>query len=135
MKRYGIPVFVFVNKMDYPQTNRRELLLQLRAKLGEGFVDFSGESEQEFYEETAVCKEELLDEFLQKGTITAENIRKGIRERNIFPCFFGSALKLIGVQEFLDGLFRYMEILLYPSNSEQECLKLQETRREIGLLT
>lgn len=112
--RYRIPVFVFVNKMDRVQAERRELLLQLRTKLGEGFVDFSGEDEQEFYEEAAVCKEELLDEFLQEGTIAPENIRKGIRERKIFPCFFGSALKLTGVQEFLDGMSRYMEEPLYP---------------------
>ena len=114
LKRYEIPVFVFVNKMDRPQTDQRELLLELRAKLGEGFVDFTERNSREFYEETAVCGEELLEEFFQQGTILPDNIRKGIRERSIFPCFFGSALKLTGVQEFLDGISEYMEEPVYP---------------------
>lgn len=113
LKRYEIPVFVFVNKMDRPQTDQKQLLLELRTKLGEGFVDFTEGKSREFYEETAVCGEELLEEFLQQGTILPENIKKGIRERNIFPCFFGSALKLTGVQEFLDGISEYMEEPLY----------------------
>lgn len=114
LKRYEIPVFVFVNKMDRSQTDQGELLLELRAKLGEGFVDFTERNSREFYEEAAVCGEELLEEFLQQGTILPENIRKGIRERSIFPCFFGSALKLTGVQEFLDGISEYMEEPFYP---------------------
>ena len=109
LKRYEIPVFVFVNKMDQPETDQKELLFELRTKLGEGFVDFSGEDDREFYEEAAVCGEELLEEFLRQESISPKNIRKGIRERNIFPCFFGSALKLTGVQEFLEGLREYME--------------------------
>ena len=114
LKRYEIPAFVFVNKMDRPQADQRELLLELRAKLGEGFVDFTERNSREFYEETAVCGEELLEEFLQQGTILPDNIRKGIRERRIFPCFFGSALKLTGVQEFLDGISEFMEEPVYP---------------------
>lgn len=114
LKRYEIPVFVFVNKMDRPQTDQKQLLSELRAKLGEGFVDFTERNSHEFYEETAVCGEELLEEFLQQGTILPENIRKNIRERNIFPCFFGSALKLTGVQGFLDGISEYMEEPFYP---------------------
>lgn len=110
LKRYEIPVFVFVNKMDQPENDQKELLLELRARLGEGFVDFSEKGSPEFYEETAVCGEKLLEEFLQQGSISPENIRRGIRERWIFPCFFGSALKLTGVREFLEGLEEYMEI-------------------------
>lgn len=115
LKRYEIPVFVFINKMDQLGTDQKELLqeqllLELRTKLGEGFVDFSEKGSREFYEEAAVCGEELLEEFLQQESISRENIRKGIRERKIFPCFFGSALKLTGVQEFLDGLGEYMEV-------------------------
>lgn len=109
LKRYEIPVFIFVNKMDQPQTDPDELLLELRTKLGEGFVDFSQRDRQEFFEEAAVCGEELLEEFLQQEKISTENIRKGIRERKIFPCFFGSALRLTGVGEFLEGVGEYME--------------------------
>lgn len=116
LKRYEIPVFVFVNKMDRPETNQEKLLFELRTKLGEGFVDFTRKDSREFYEEAALCREDLLEEFLQKETISPENIRKGIRERSIFPCFFGSALKLTGIQEFSEGIGEYMEKL--PHSSE-----------------
>lgn len=124
LKRYELPVFVFVNKMDQPKANQRELLLELRTRLGEGFVDFSRKDDQEFYEETAVCDEKLLEEFLQQGTILPENIRKGIRERKIFPCFFGSALKLTGVQEFLEGIGAYMEEPSYSSEFGARVFKI-----------
>ena len=112
--RYGIPVFIFVNKMDQPGVDRDFIMEQLRKQLGDGCVDFSGQGSEEFFEEIAVCGEGLLEEFLESGQIAKEQISNGIRERKVFPCFFGSALKLFGVEEFLEGLSEYARQKNYP---------------------
>lgn len=122
--RYEIPVFVFVNKMDQPETDAHKLLMQLRQQLGDGFVDFSQQDEKDFFEEVAVCGEELLAEFLESGHIGKEQIRKGIRERKIFPCFFGSALKLTGVKEFLEGIREYTQEKSYPEEFGARVFKI-----------
>ncbi len=114
LERYQIPVFIFVNKMDQPGTDKEALFGQLCSQLSEGCVDFTRQAEPGFMEEIAVCGEELLEEFLDSGRISKENIRNKIRERKIFPCFFGSALKLTGVREFLDGFREYTEEPDYP---------------------
>jgi ribosomal protection tetracycline resistance protein len=107
LTRYQIPVFVFINKMDQPGTEKEVLLAQLKKRLHEGCLDFSCTDSEEFYENAAMTEEELLDHFLEYGSLTEEQIVEAIAERKIFPCFFGSALKLTGVEEFLSGIARY----------------------------
>ena len=107
LKKYEIPVFLFFNKMDQSGTDKEKLLRECREKLGEGIVDFSSQSTEEFYENIAVCEEKLLEQFLETGSIVQEEIVRLIAERKLFPCFFGSALHQDGVEELLRGLYDY----------------------------
>ncbi len=108
LEKYSVPVFLFVNKMDQNGTDKEELLKELKSSLSSGCVDFSETGEDAFFENIAMCgEEELLESFLDTGKVSHDEIRRLIAERNIFPCYFGSALKLWGVAEFLDGLDAY----------------------------
>ena len=104
LKKYKIPVVLFVNKMDRPETNQQKLMEELREKLDQNCVDFSESDTEEFYENVAMCQEEILDYYLEHGMVLEEQIKELICQRQIFPCFFGSALKLIGIKEFLQGV-------------------------------
>ncbi|MDE6183831.1 MAG: GTP-binding protein, partial [Lachnospiraceae bacterium] len=115
LKRYDVPVFLFVNKMDQPDIDRKKIFQQLKEQLCEACVDFSEQGTEDFYESIAVCEEEVLNAFLEKGTIMKQQIQKLIGERKLFPCFFGSALKLMGVEELMDGLEEYIPAKEYPS--------------------
>ena len=105
LARYRVPTFLFVNKMDLPGADHAVRMRELRGRFGDGCVDFSaGVPEAERAEALAMCSEPLMDQFLAKGTIQPEDIRTAIVRRQVFPCFFGAALKLDGVEEFLRGL-------------------------------
>ena len=106
LRRYHIPTFVFVNKMDLPGLSREELLHQLNHRLGDGFVDFGAE-QADRDEALALCDERLMDAMLESGELTAENIIPAIARRHVFPCWFGAALRLDGVDELLSGLDEY----------------------------
>lgn len=107
LQRYGIPVFVFVNKMDQPDTDPVRLMQELQQRLSLECVDFSDPSTEEFRESVAMCGEAAMEQYLQTGTINREEIVELIRNRQLFPCFFGSALKQQGVRELLDGMADY----------------------------
>lgn len=109
LRRYGIPVFLFVNKMDQEGTDRDRLLEELKEKLDGNCIAFDKEGE-EFYEELAMCEDTALDEYLENGSLKEETIIRLIGERKVYPCYFGSALKLWGVREFLEGLERYARV-------------------------
>lgn len=128
LKKYEIPVFLFVNKMDQEGTDKEELLAQLKAGLDEGCLAFDQEFGEEFYEEAAVCDETALEEFLEKGVLEEHVIRNLIAKRKIFPCFFGSALRLDGVQELLDGM---TERVIPPSYSEKFGAKVFKIARDV----
>lgn len=115
LNHYGVPIFVFVNKMDQPDTDRETILEKLKADLSEYCIDFTNQETEEFFENIAVSDEGALNEFLTTDRICDETIQKLIRERKIFPCFFGSALKLTGVEELLNGLLRYTGGTVYPT--------------------
>ncbi|MBQ8391308.1 MAG: TetM/TetW/TetO/TetS family tetracycline resistance ribosomal protection protein [Clostridia bacterium] len=104
---HAIPTFVFVNKMDMPDTNREKILTELENSFGSGFVVFNNEGEESFFEEAALCSEELCNSYLESGTISSETILDAIVKRKMFPCYFGSALKNEGVKELLDGIGKY----------------------------
>src|SRR5699024_8415120 len=106
LRQWGIPVFLFVNKMDAPGVDRAALLAQLREKLDGGCVDFSA-GEESLWEEAATGSEAALGEYLDTGRLSRDTLRRLIARREIFPCWFGSALKLQGVEEFLGGLEEY----------------------------
>ena len=106
LERYEVPTFLFVNKMDLDSADKDKLLHQLQQRLSSGVLDFSVEAE-ELAENAAVCDEALLEQYLSSGTVTSGNLRGLIAKRKIFPCWFGSALKLEGVSEFLQLLDTY----------------------------
>ena len=106
LEKYQVPVVLFINKMDLPGTDREKLLSSLRQNLSSGCVNF-GAPEEEIAEAAALCDEALLENYLETGTVTPGNIRGLVAKRKIFPCCFGSALKLEGVKELLDVLDAY----------------------------
>lgn len=114
LKKYEIPVFLFINKMDQPHTDKELLMEELKAKLSENCLDFSDITAEEFQENAAVCREDVLEYYLEQGMVTEEQIRELIFERKMFPCFFGSALKCSGIEEFLEALEQFAVQPVYP---------------------
>ena len=106
LRRYRIPTFVFVNKMDLPGPGREALLTQLNRRLGDGFVDFGAE-QADRDEALALCDERLMETMLDQGSLTDTDLIPAIARRHVFPCWFGSALKLQGVDALVEGLDRY----------------------------
>lgn len=106
LRRYRIPTFVFINKMDLPGPTRAELLEQLNRRLGEGFVDFGADPAARD-EALALCDERLMDAWLEQGALEDGQILPAIARRHVFPCWFGSALRLDGVDPLLEGLDRF----------------------------
>lgn len=116
LARYGVPVFLFVNKMDQSGTDRQKLLAELKEKLDERCVDFGiDRSEEELFEDVAVCEEAMLEQFLEEGSLEKDVIVQAIANRQVFPCYFGSALKMEGVEEFLQGFDSYTCCPEYPA--------------------
>ncbi len=116
LKQYEVPVFLFVNKMDQQGTDRQRLLKELKEKLDERCVDFCPDrQESELCEELAVCHEGLLDAYLERGRLEDREIREQIAGRNVFPCYFGSALCLEGVNALLAGLERFGTETVYSA--------------------
>lgn len=109
LKLYNIPTFIFINKMDQQGTDQAALLSELKERLDEGCIAFGKEESTETLEELATTDEKVLDYFMEHESIRKEEICRLIQERRVFPCYFGSALKLEGVQELLYGFERYME--------------------------
>ncbi len=114
LARYQIPAFVFVNKMDQPGTDREALLAELRRRLSGRMADFGRLETPEDWEELACCDEGLMERYLERETLTQPELAQAIRQRRLFPCYFGSALRLSGVEEFLRGLDAYTVCPAYP---------------------
>jgi len=106
LERYGVPTFLFINKLDLPGKPRSEIMAQLQAQLSPACVDFGLDSDSR-NEQIAMCDEALLETFLETGTVTDANIRGLVEGRKLFPCCFGSGLKLDGVSEFLNCIDTY----------------------------
>lgn len=111
-----IPTFIFVNKCDIADRRRQDLLAELRVALSPSCQDFSRGEDEEFFEGVAGSDVKLMEEYFDGGTISTDSIRQAIRRRTLFPCYFGSALKLKGVDVFLDGINKYVEEIEYPSD-------------------
>lgn len=107
LERYQIPVFLFVNKMDQPGTDHDALLEDLKSHLHENCVDFGNTDEAERLENIAVCEESMLETYLETGEISEEDICDLIKERKIYPCYFGSALRAEGVDDFWEGIRKF----------------------------
>lgn len=112
LKQYEIPVFLFINKMDQPGTDKRKLLEELNQKLDSRCIDFD-EVRENFMEEVAMCDEALLELYLEQGNVSSDWIGEAVKERKVFPCYFGSALKMQGIDELLKGLEKYARCPVY----------------------
>lgn len=152
LKRYGIPTYLFINKMDQPGVESQALLKQLQEELDENCVDFTdadsymgadstdfiacGHSQyagqltcEQWMEKISLCSEEMLESYLERGEITVREVREAIRRRQIFPCYFGSALKLLGVEELLKGIARYT---YEPVYGEALAARVYKIERDAG---
>ena len=123
LKRYSVPTFLFISKMDLPGKPKVELLAQLQNQLGQNCVDFTA-PEEAILEQAAMCDEALLENYLESGTLTQENIRQLIAHRAMFPCCFGSGLKLDGVDRLLDVLDSYAPCPEYSASFAARVYKI-----------
>ena len=139
LTHYHVPVFLFINKMDQPGADHDRIYSRLRESLSDHIVDFtkdpnrngtSSDPASAWYEDIAVCEEQLLSSYLEGHLITANDISRLIRKRNLFPCFFGSALKLDGIDTFLHALAQYISIPDYPDSFGARVFKI--SRDETG---
>lgn len=120
LKRYNVPTFIFVNKMDAPAADKTKLLQQLKRRFSDGCIDFTGEQDGDetlanSMEDVAMQSETAMESYLESGTIPDETIQEMIADRALFPCFFGSALKMDGIDEFVAGFERYVREPEYDS--------------------
>lgn len=113
LKRYNIPVFIFVNKMDITDRCSSDITAELKKRLDDGCINFSDGQTEKFYEDIAMTDENILDIYMDTGSISDDDIRQLISERKVFPCYFGSALKMQGVEEFMDGFCIYHSPIKY----------------------
>ena len=124
--RYNVPVFLFVNKMDISYHEKDELLSELRKKLSDCCVDFTDRGSIDFAEACGTCSEQLMEEFLETERVSDKAIKNAIKNREIFPCFFGSALKVNGVSEFMDSLDYYTIMPEYKDEFGAKVFKIAE---------
>lgn len=113
LRLYGVPTFVFVTKMDFARKSREEIIENLNSELDGDFVDFGDEAAMS--EGLALCSESMMEKYLGGETIDEREIAEAIKLRQVFPCFFGSGLKLDGIDEFIDALEKYT---IQPEYSE-----------------
>lgn len=125
LKQYEIPVFLFINKMDQPDTNENALMEELTKRLDGKCINFSaGLETEEAKENLAVCDEAVLEHYLESGEIRKEEIVQLIAKRKVFPCYFGSALKIQGVEEFLKGIETFTKKCAYPEEFGARVFKI-----------
>lgn len=125
LEHHQIPTFLFVNKMDQPGCEKDALLGELRERLGDACMDFTQDMETDaILENLAMCDEEVLEQYLETGKVWDTDVCRMIRQRKLFPCYFGSALKQEGIGELLKGLARYMEPPEYPQQFGARVFKI-----------
>lgn len=125
LERYQIPVFLFINKMDQEGTDRAGILSDLKKRLDENCIDFSADTDrEEWMENVSLCDETLMESYLESGEIDQDAVAELIRERKLFPCYFGSALKMQGVEEFLRGFEEYTREKIYPEEFGAKVFKI-----------
>ncbi len=148
LRTYGVPVFVFVNKMDRAGASRSRILAELAANFGDGFADMeailasgaiaemAGAAEagldfEKIREELAMCSDELMEEYLAEGHMTADSVRNAIASRKLYPVYFGSALKMEGIEEFLGGLAKFTKEPEYPAEFGARVYKITRDKQGV----
>ncbi len=134
LERYQIPAFLFVNKMDQEGTDRERLLEELERRLSDRCLDFGRDlSDGEFAESLAMCDEELLEQYLETGAISGEAVKALVTERKVFPCYFGSALRMEGIGALLEGIALYAEAPEYPEDFGARVYKISRDSQNTRL--
>lgn len=128
LSKYNVPCFLFINKMDLNGADQERIMAELKAKFSDGCVDFGCSDEPEFYENIALCDEKLLNQYYENNTVEKEDIIHAVKNRKIFPCLFGSALKLNGVSEFLQCLYDYTDMPEYSDKFSAKVYKISEDK-------
>lgn len=128
LKHYHVPTFIFINKMDSIYANKDKLLNDLKDQFDENCFDFENLDEN-FYETIALNNEKLLDYYLEHQTLTKEMIIDEIYQRNLFPCFFGSALKIEGIDIFLNEFTNYVKEKQYPKQFQARVFKITHDKQ------
>lgn len=121
---YQIPVFLFINKMDQNGTDKDKLIKEIKYQLDDGCIEFGQVTTESFYDQLAMCDENMMEGYLETGHIETGQIKKAVMERKVFPCFFGSALKLEGVEQFRQGIVKYAMIPSYPDEFGAKIFKI-----------
>ena len=130
LERYKIPTFLFINKMDQPGTEKKALLAELQKRLSDKCVDFSVTTDSEdFQESIAMCDEKLLEAYLEGRSIETDAICELVAQRKVFPCFFGSALKMQGVEEFLTDFDKYTSAPQYTEEFGAKVYKISRDKQ------
>ncbi|MBQ5436143.1 MAG: TetM/TetW/TetO/TetS family tetracycline resistance ribosomal protection protein, partial [Firmicutes bacterium] len=128
LERFSIPTFIWVNKMDQCERSREDIMEELQKRLGPGCIDFKGTAD--LAEAAAISCEPALERYLETGVLDDMYIRALIRARKVFPCWFGSALKMDGVDRFIEGMEKYMWAPPFPESFGARVFKI--TRDEAG---
>ena len=128
LSKYNVPCFIFINKMDLEGADKARVMTELKTKFGDGCVDFSSTDTSEFFENIALCDEQLLNQYYENEALKQADIIPCIQNRKIFPCLFGSALKLTGVKAFLECLYRYTEMPEYGNTFAAKVYKISEDK-------
>ena len=132
LERYRVPTFLFINKMDLPGAERTEVLKDLKKRLSDACIPFDTRSAEE-NEELAMCSEELMGEFLESGALSDPALARAIAQRKLFPCFFGSALRLEGVDAFLEALETYTLLRDPPAEFGAKIYKISRDAQGVRL--
>lgn len=130
LESYKIPTVIFINKMDVTALAHRELMAELKYKLGDGCVDFCAMTLESFADELAMCDERLMESYLSGEEFSDDDIRSAVAARRVFPCFFGSALKGEGVNLLLDGLARYVKMPEYGGTFGARVYKITQDKTD-----
>lgn len=130
LQNYHIPTFIFVNKIDATGVDQTQVLEDLQNKLSAGCITFSNELSDDTYEEIALQNDNILNQFLESGTLTDDTIRQMIQKRQIFPCYFGSALKISGIDEFLQGFENWTNETQYDNDFGAKVFKISHDEND-----
>ncbi len=128
LSKYNVPCFIFINKMDLDGADKKRVLTELKTKFSDGCIDFGNQNKADFYENIALCDENLLNKYYDNEIINENDISDCIKSRKIFPCMFGSALKLTGVEEFLNCLDKYTKMPIYSDEFAGRVYKISEDK-------
>lgn len=128
LAKYKVPCFIFINKMDLDGADKKAILSRIKSELSDRCIDFENTDSPEFYENAAMCDESLLESYYSNDKIGIDELTAAIKTRKVFPCMFGSALKLSGVDEFLNCLYKYTRMPDYGDEFSGRVYKISNEK-------